>query len=209
MRLQPAAFNRLLNGIGQSFVWRKGYACPCTNKNSGQPKANCAHCSGKGRTWGEGLPGIAGVVSQTKLKHFATFGVFEKDDMLLSIPSDSPLYAIGQFDRVEAQNRTEPFSINLVRGLNDTVRHRVHSLERCFWLDTSDAIREAPLPKISDSGAVSWASGAPPSGATFSLTGRRYPEYFCFLEIPTDRPMHHGAPLPRRVVLRRFDLFGR
>ena len=34
------------------------------------------------------------------------------------------------------------------------------------------------------------------------------PEYYCFQEIPIDRPEHSGAALPRRVALRRFDLFG-
>lgn len=209
MQLQASAFNRMLNGVGQAFHWRRGYACPCVTRSSGQPKPNCSHCSGKGRTWGEGQDGTAGVISQSKLRNYSALGIWDKDDMMLSIPSDSPLYAIGEFDRVMALHRSEPFSINLVRGLSDTLRLPVVSVERCYWLDANDAVREASLPTVAANGTISWAGAAPPAGTTYSLTGRRRPEYFCYLEIPTDRPMHHGEPLPRRVVLRRFDLFGR
>lgn len=209
MRLSPTAFNRHLNGLGQSFDWRRGYACPCVNPNSGQAKANCKQCAGKGRLWGDAVTGTAGVVSQSRLRNYATFGVWDADDMMLSIPSDSPLYAMGQYDRVEAKNRTEPFSINFIRGLNDKIHFDVVSLERCFRLDAQENIVELPLPTINPDGSFSWASGAPPAQAQFSLTGRRRPEYYCYLELPTDRPMQQGSPLPRKVVLRRFDLFGR
>ncbi|MCK7579808.1 MAG: hypothetical protein MZV65_31715 [Chromatiales bacterium] len=44
---------------------------------------------------------------------------------------------------------------------------------------------------------------------TYTLAGRAYPEYFCYGDFPQDRAHHHGEPLPRKVVLRKFDLFGR
>lgn len=209
MRLSSPAFNRHLNSMGQAFRWRRGYACPCVNPNSGQAKANCKQCSGKGRLWGAGVDGVAGVVSQSRMRNYATFGVWDADDMMLSIPSDSPLYAMGQFDRVEAVNRTEPFSISFLRGLNDVIRFDVVSLERCFRLDANENIVELPLPTINPNGTMTWAAGGPPAQSSFSLTGRRRPEYFCYLELPTDRPIHYGETLPRKVVLRRFDLFGR
>lgn len=210
MRLNASAFNRMLTANGQTFGLRRGFACPCTTNGSGQPKSTCKQCSGKGRLWGKGVVnGAAGIVSQAKMRSFAAFGVWDKDDIMLSIPSNSPLYAMGQYDRVMAVNRSEPFSMSLKRGLNDTLRLPVVSLERCFWLDASEEIREASLPTVSPDGVLSWSGVAPPAGVTFSLTGRRRPEYFCFVELPTDRPMHHGEPLPRRVALRRFDLFGR
>jgi hypothetical protein len=211
MRLNPIAFNRMINGMGMSFGWRRGYACPCITRNSGQPKPNCGHCHGKGRQWAPTPTiGTAGRVSQSKQRHYAIPGVWDADDIMLSIPSDSPLYAMGQYDRIDALNQSEPFSVALVRGLNDVLRLPVISLERCFYLDMSDAVHEAALPVIASNGTISWPNGgAPPAGVTFSLTGRRRPEYFCWMEIPTDRPMHFGAKLPRKVVLRRFDLFGR
>jgi len=41
------------------------------------------------------------------------------------------------------------------------------------------------------------------------LTGRRRQEYFVYAEMPFDRPIHYGLTLPRRVVIRRFDLYGK
>ena len=43
----------------------------------------------------------------------------------------------------------------------------------------------------------------------YSMTGRRLPEYICYHDFPQDRAHHSGARLPRKVVLRKFDLLGR
>lgn len=210
MQLSPRRFNRLLNHLGQSFAWRKGFACPCVNRASGQPNPQCSHCDGKGRLWDvEAQTGTAGVISQTKLRNYVQFGPWDQDDMMLSIGSDSPLYPLGRFDRVDAINRTEPFSIAFVRGLNDTIRFPIVSIDRAFYIGANDALTELPVPTVNPDGTLNWNGNAPPANVQFSLTGRRRPQYYCYLEIPTDRPMHHGEPLPRKVVLRRFELFGR
>ena len=210
MKLSARAFNRHLNHMGQSFSWRRGYACPCVSRDSGQPNPQCNHCEGKGRLWNdEAVTGTAGVVSQTKLRQYEQFGPFDKDDIMLSIGSDSPLYAMGQFDRMVALQRTEPFSLTLVRGLNDTIRFPIISIDRAIQINAQDQLVDLPLPKVKADGTLDWDGTPPPAGLNFSLTGRRRPQYFCYLELPTDRPMHHGEPLPRKLILRRFDLFGR
>lgn len=210
MRLSPVDFNSFLNQMGQIFGWRKAYACPCINQHSGAPKPNCPHCSGKGRLWDVSIEGLSGITGREAMKEFATFGVLDAGDIMLSIPSDSPLYAMGQYDRVLAKNRSEPFSLNFVRGQNDLIRFPVLSIERVFWLDDANVIHEAaPLPTVGATGIIAWGASAPPLGETYSVTGRRTPEFFCYQELPFDRPHHAGEPLPRRVVLRRFDLYGR
>ena len=209
MRLSSAKFNGLLNSIGQTFGWRKAYACPCVNPNSGAASASCPHCGGKGRLWDASIEGRAGIVGRDQMKDFATFGVLDAGDIMLSIPSDSPLYVIGQYDRVSAKDRSEPFSLTMVRGRNDLMRLPAVSLERAFWLDSAKAIQESDVPAVGVGGVLSWGDNPPPAGATYSLTGRRTPEYFVYQELPADRPMHFGEPLPRRVVLRKFDLYGR
>lgn len=208
MRLSSAAFNRFLGQMGQTFAWRKSYACPCINKNSGQADPKCPHCSGKGRLWRGAVEGEAGIVSRSRMREFAVFGIWDQDDIMLSIPSNSPLYDMGQFDRVAALNRSEPFSINLIRGLNDVVKFSVLSVDRAFYLQNGNIV-DLALPTVTEDGALNWGANPPPAGVTFSLTGRRTPEYFVYQELPTDRPLHFGAKLPRRVTLRRFDLFGR
>lgn len=209
MKLSSAAFNRHLNHMGQRFSWRPGYACPCVSRESGQPNPKCSHCSGKGRMWGDATDGIAGVVSQRRLRNYSTFGPWDKDDMMLSIGSDSPLYGLGQFDRIMSIDRSEPFSVALVRGLNDMIRFPVIELTRAFYIDAGDFIVDLDLPKINPDGTLDWGTSPPPANLSYSLSGRRPPEYFCYVELPTDRPQHSGEKLPRKVVLRRFDLFGR
>lgn len=208
MKLSSASFNRMLNQLGQSFSWRRGYACPCINRSSGQAKPNCPHCLGKGRLWSDAVVGSAGIVSREKMRQFASFGIWDVDDIMLSIPSDSPLYAMGQYDRVAALNRSEPFSLNLIMGLNDSIRFPILSVDRVFTIE-DDELRDYEIPTVLEDGSLEWPGDVPSSGATVSFTGRRSPEYFCYMEIPVDRPLHFGEKLPRRVTLRRFDLFGR
>jgi hypothetical protein len=151
------------------------------------------------------VPGEAGLVSREKMRNFAAFGEWDSDDIMLSIPSDSAFFAMGQFDRVTALNRSEPFSFNVVSGINSQLLFSIISVERVFWLVDGEIV-EGALPAVHD-GDLVWSFGAPPAGVTYSITGRRIPEYFCYMELPTDRPLHYGEKLPRRVVLRRFDLF--
>ena len=209
MRLSPSAFNAHLNVMGQSFGWRKAFACPCINPNSGAPKPNCQHCLGKGRLWSASVAGKAGIIGRDALRDFASFGVWDQGDIMLSIPSDSPLYQIGQYDRAMSTNRSEPLSINMTRGQNDIMRTPVLSIDRAFWLDSANVIQESGAPTVGVDGILVWNTNAPPVGTTYSLTGRRRQEYFVYAEMPFDRPIHYGLTLPRRVVIRRFDLYGK
>lgn len=207
MRLDPLKFNALLNGIGQQASWRRSFACPCVNPHSGHARADCAVCRGLGRSWAGAMPGIVAVAGRDVQKNWAAFGRWDAGDVVISIPSDSALYGIGEFDRVVLENRTEPFSLNVVDGYNDMSRMIVVSVERVFWLDEAGAVVEGALPVVQPDGSLSWPS-PPPDGVTYSVTGRRKAEHYVFYEMPADRPHHAGAALPRKVVLRRFDLFG-
>lgn len=209
MRLNPTDFDRLLNGLGQNFTLRKAFACPCVNPHSGAAKPNCPFCEGKGRQWTAGVDGKAAVVSRNAMRKVVDIGFMDAGDMMISIPSDSPIYQIGQFDRVLTRNRTEPFSKNMVRGQNDVLKLPVLLIERAYWIDKTGQMVEAEPPTVGADGVLSWRANAPPMGTTYSLTGRQQQEYFVYQEMPFDRPMHFGSTLPRRVILRRFDLLGR
>ena len=83
-------------------------------------------------------------------------------------------------------------------------------IDRVFWIDAvTKALVEGPLPSLGADGRPVWGADAPPPGVTYSITGQRLPEYYCLVEMPSSRNEHSGASLPRRVVLRRFDLLGR
>ena len=139
----------------------------------------------------------------------AEFGFWDDGDVMVSIPSDSPLYEIKGYDRVTMINRTEPFSMSVITGVNDSFKFHVTQVDSVQWINSGGTLENGFLPNIID-GALSWDIGtAPNDGGQYTLSGRRHPEYFCYQDQPLDRPHQFGEPLPRRIVLKRFDTFGR
>lgn len=213
MRLNPNAFNRFLRGIGQRVTWRRSFACACVNPASGAPDPKHALCAGKGRIWNDPVETVTGIASQEVVAEWAQSGQWESGDMILSIPSDSPLWDAGQFDRVKMLNSTTVFSQPLTHGaVTERLIFAVHSVNRCFWLHpTTRLIVEGGVPVVSDNGMLSWIGGIgePPPGVTYSITGLKYDEYFIFGGLPSDRNEHSGSRLPKHVVARKWDLFSR
>ncbi len=205
--LSPGKFNALLNKMGQSIAWRKAYDCPCADPNSGAARYGCAQCGQTGIIWNPPVTAVAALAGQKVQRAWATFGLWEQGDVVLSLPSDSALYAMGEFDRAEFSDSSTPYSIKLTRGSSDVMPFTVSSVDRVFWLDTNDQIVEGGIPTVAADGTLTWISGEPPVGTQYSITGRKRPEYFCWGEFPQDRAHQGGTALPRRVVLRSFDLF--
>lgn len=213
MRLNPAAFDRHLANIGQRVLWRQSFACACVNPASGAPDPKHALCMGKGRLWARPVETVTGVARQETLAEWAQFGLWESGDMVLSIPQNSPLWDAGQFDRVTLLNSSDVFSQPLTRGApNERLIFHVASVTRCFWLHpVTREVVEGRVPVIDADGRPSWPGGVgePPPGTVYSLTGTKYDEYYVFSMFPSDRNQHQGVRLPKRVVVRRFDMFSR
>lgn len=212
MRFNSSAFDRFLVDIGQDVQWRRSFSCACVNLASGQPDPKHALCSGKGRIWEPPITTVTGVASQKVQMQWAQMGQWEQGDMVLSIPQVSPLWNAGQYDRVTSMNSTDVFSQPLVRGApTERLIFAVASVTRCFWLHPQTrVIVEGGLPVVSATGTLSWPNGGePPPGMTYSLTGTKHAEYFIWGEMTSDRNQHSGMALPRRVVARKWDLFGR
>ena len=208
MQFSPDRFNKVINGRAQSMEWRKGYACPCVSRSSGAAAPNCPHCHGKGTLWDDAIPGLAALTERDTLRQWKDFGMLDSGDVVMIISSDSVLYDIGQNDRVIMKNRTVPFSLNLVSGVRDTLRLPVVSLDRIFWFLEDGSLSDGEIPDITPDGVMDFRYPPPPD-TTYSVTGRQNPEYFVWTSLPADRPHHQGARLPRRVVLRKWDLYGR
>lgn len=208
MQLDPSAFNALLNHIGQSFAWKKAFSCPCVDPATNAPQLACLHCHGKGFLWSAAVSGVAGVPSQKVQREFAKLGQWESGDMMLSVGSDSPLYEMGERDRVMQLNGSDPFSMNLRKGHNDRLPWTVKQIDRVFWISGGTLV-EGSIPTQQADGTLLFTAGAPPAGMSYSVSGKKFSEYFVFQEFPSDRGHHFGAKLPIRVQLRRFDLFGR
>jgi hypothetical protein len=211
MRLSPAAFNRHLKHMGQNVEWRAATACPCVNPFSGAADPTCPQCRGKGHTWAAAVAGVVGVTRQDTNPEWKDFGNFEAGDMTLSIGSDSPLYDMGRFDRVVLMNATDRFSRVMTRGEGDFLDLRLKSIDRVFWLNSAKTTQiEGGIPDWNPiTGALTWEEGEPPFGTQYSITGEKYEEYFAWVMLPSSRNEHQGAPLPKRMTARRWDLFGR
>lgn len=156
MKLSPAKFNRFMNHIGQRCSWRRAYDCPCINPHSGAALHNCEFCGGKGQTWADPVEGVAGLAGHRVQREWAQFGIWESGDLVVTIPESSPLYAMGQFDRVTMLNATDRFDLTLTRGQNDTLNFPVAAVERVFWLDENDDVVEGVIPTIAADGSVTW-----------------------------------------------------
>ena len=213
MKFNPVAFDRHLKNIGQQIVWRKSYACACVNPASGNPDPKHALCSGNGRIWDDGVPSVVGIASQQTLAEWVQSGLYEAGDMVMSIPQASPMWDANQFDRIVMLNSTDGFSQPLVRGTpTERLIFTPASIGRVFWLNPTDRnqIVEGGIPVCDANGYLSWPNGgAPPMGASYSMTGEKVTEYFIFGQFPSDRNEHSGMRLPKRLVARKWDLFGR
>lgn len=174
---------------------------------------DCPVCKGIGVFWDDPVTCRAGMSGQRAQREWAQFGLYESGDLVFTIPSDTPMYRIGESDRVTLLNNTDRFSVTLVRGANDIVQHAVVNIDRVFWLSDDSEIVDGSIPTYNPAtGALSWSEGdegQPSAGRTYAVNGTRYLEYYCFKDLTTDRNHHFGAALPRKVVLRRFDLWGR
>lgn len=212
MKLNPVAFDRHLNHMGQRLKWRRSYACACVNPDSGAPDPKHALCQGKGRLWLAGVDTVAGVVHQGADVQWEQPGAWETGDMILSVQQSSPMWDAGQFDRVLLMNSNDVFSQPMKRfAPNERLLFTVEKFIRVFWLHpvTKTEI-EGGLPVVDASGYLSWPNGGePPPGTVYSLTGQKYDEYFIFQNYPSDRNEHQGARLPKKMQLRKWDLFGR
>lgn len=159
--------------------------------------------------WDAPIECVSGVSQQNVNPKFADFGTFEQGDLTMTIPSDSPIYDAGRFDRVTLLNSTDVFSRTMVRGDNDNLSDlTVQSVSRVFWI-AAGVIVDGGIPSVSDTGVLTWASGSPASGAQYSITGTKFADYFIYDMLPSDRNEHSGAALPKRATLKRFDLFGK
>ncbi len=212
MQFSPAAFNAHLAAIGQQYAWRKSYACPCIDPHSGAARPSCPLCAGKGRQWNAPINGVAGMAGAKMQREWAQFGVYESGDVVMTIGSDSPMYGIGQFDRVTALNATNAFSVVLTHGAQgERLLMTVASIDRVFWLMQDGTLTiDGGIPLVAANGMLSWPNGGtPPAGAKYTVSGTKLLEYFCYGDFASNRNMQSGSPLPKRIVLRDFDLFNR
>lgn len=207
MQLEPCAFNELLGSMGQEVLWYRSYRCPCVDQHSNAAKPGCPRCAARGVFFDKPVGCRIGVAGQRLQKQWANFGVYESGDMVCSLPSDTPAYDMAHGDRVVMLNAEDQFQLTLQRGMRDNLKPLIVTrVVRVFWLNQAGEIVEGGIPTVSTDGTLTFPAGAPPSGTKYTVVGYKRPDYHCWGEYPSDRGMHGGALLPRRVVLRSSNV---
>lgn len=212
MRFNKQWFNRHLANIGQQMIWRKAYACSCVNPDSGAPDPKCGLCGKKGRIWVDGTETVCALAGQKTHAEWANTSMWEAGDVVVTIPENSPMWDAGQFDKVIMLNATDRFSLPLRRGGHgdNLSMYEVKSIERVFWKHPqTGALVEGGIPELQPDGQLVWTDREPPPGTSYSITGWQFSAYFVWGDFPSNRNSHSGMRLPKRVVLRRWDLLGR
>lgn len=215
MQLSPGRFNGFLSSIGQKVVWRRAQLCPCRDTYSDAARQGCPVCDGKGLFWGDPQPAYLGLSGAKAQQQWATFGAYQQGDVVVTLPSDTPIYDLADNDRVLFADSTVGFTQIFRRGVDDDpLPFAVKSIERVFWLDPDGEMTiDGDIPIADGDNRLRWASAtpiAPTAGQQYSMTGRKNTEYFVALSsLVQDRAHHHGAKLPRTCVLRAWDLYGR
>lgn len=232
-QLDPAKFNRLLSnkrpGLGQNVSWRRSFLCPCRSFTSGSPQQGCPICGGRGVAWDPAIPAWTALAGMKIAREWALFGLWQSGDVVISIPEDSPLFDIGENDRVDFPDSSQPFSIILMGGIS-VLPFPIKSISRVVWKDPgTHLLVTGGIPTVGPGNVLSWGlpdpfsddfsdqfgagrapadSIGPPDGVQYSISGQRIPQYWMFRDLVQDRHHHAGLRLPRRVALRAFDLFG-
>lgn len=213
MRFNRQKFNRFLTNIGQEVIWKHSHSCACVNPETGSANPKHALCNGKGRIWAPGVKTTIGISKQDTDENLAAMGHYDTGDLSVTIPENSPAWdGCGQFDRVMMLNSTDVFSLPLKRGApTERLIFSVSKVTRVFWLNSGGQLVEGGIPVVNQDGTLTWVGGIgePPPGASYSITGEKFTEYYVYGHFPSDRNEHKGMRLPKRCVLRKFDLFNR
>jgi hypothetical protein len=211
MRLSPQLLDQHLNLKAQPMAWRRASLCPCRDPHTGGADSDCPNCNGIGTFWAAPRAALAPTTAARAARNFADFGRWEDGDVMLSVPGDSPLWGAGENDRVTLLKGEMPFQVKLAHDSLSRLNFSVARLDRCFWLSPNTRLPiEASLPRVdAQTGVVAWTdlTDAPDPGAQFTLIGVKRPEYFLYRDLPVSRSHFDGLRLPKRMLLRRFDLW--
>lgn len=202
--------NNMLSSLGQTAQWQQARICPCRSSTSGGANVNDPVCGGTGYLWSNPIACKIALEAMNTGREYAMTAEWEKGDIVATLPSDSPAYQAGEYDRLTLTQSSLRINHILTRGVNDALRYRHPiSIEEVFSVVGGAKTILTPNLDFSLIGnAISWNTNVIPVGTQYSITYTAHPEYFFYKELVMDRP-HGGRSLPRKVHLRLMELFGR
>lgn len=215
--LSPTRFNALLSNLGQTVQRRKAVACPCRAENSNAGLPGCVVCQGKGIYWAIPVESYLGISGMQVQRHWAQFGSYEAGDVVVTVPSDADAYLLSDYDRILFLNSSQTFSQVFRKDVDDNpIPFAIQSIEDVTWLEPDpitliqEVVTAMPTPTLDDDRTLDWTGCDTPPSGQYTLTGKRYAEYFVAPGSMVQLRQHHfGASLPHKAVLRRWEIFER
>ena len=204
------SLNTMLSNLGQMAHWQQAQLCPCRSATSGGPNVKDPVCAGTGYLWSNPISCKIALEGMNTGREFAMTTGWEKGDIMATLPSNSPAYQAGEYDRLTLIQSSIRINHLLTRGGNDYLRYRSPiDIVEVFAIVGGQKRVLTPNVDFSLIGhAISWNTNVIPVGTQYSILYTAHPEYFVFKELVMDRP-HGGRALPRKVHLRLMELFGR
>jgi len=202
----------LNNGItraGQPALWFQAFTCPCRKPETLGADPTCPVCDGRGSRWDAGVAVQIGFATPQATREFDLPTAWVNGDAMITLPTDSPAYHAGEYDRFVLTETTYRYSSILSRGTTDTLPyHRIACVERVWMIANGQPItlREYVDYRLDENRLV-WLTNAVPVGTQYAVQYRAMAEYFVFKDLVQD---HHafGDALPRKVHVRVMSLFG-
>ena len=200
----------MLELIGQAATWERASRCPCRSTRTGGADVACVVCKGIGWIWDAPQPCAFGVSGSTPSRKFAAFGEWEDGDVLLTIPSDSLAYDMGERDRITMTQSSLRSTEVLTRGTNETLRYSQPIALSTVWGIVANARQEFydSIDFQLDGHTMLWLTTTLSAGQQYSVLYTARPQYFVYRELVGDRPMG-GRSMPRKVHVKLMELFNR
>lgn len=204
-------FNAMLALAGQPATWERALVCPCRTTRTGGADPACAVCQGRGFIWESPQAVTIGLNGVNLRREWAPFSQWENGDIVAIIPSDSPAYRAGEYDRFTLTQAVLPLTMILTRGVNDTLKYRTIQSVLKVWAIVNGAKKEF-VEVVAGEGdytlngnTFAWVTNELQPGQQYSVLFEAHPEYGVYKDLLHDRPIG-GQALPRRVHLRHMPL---
>lgn len=208
MQLSEELFNTFLGNIGVRVAWSRASECPCRTTRTGGTNVDCPVCEGLRYIWEEAIPTTIGLQGLKLDRQFGAMAEWQKGDAIATIPSDSPAYVCGEYDRFIVTDAENRFNVVLTKGKDRLKHNGVKAIERVFSVigGTVQEYQEWDHYERNGRDLIWYDSAGMPMGTQYSIRYVASPEYFVYRDLPQDRPQF-SLNLPRKVTVRLMDLF--
>lgn len=208
MQLSEELFNTFLGNVGVVVTWSRASECPCRVARTGGTNVDCPVCEGLRYVWDGAVETRIGLTGLKIDRQFGQMVEWQKGDALATIPSDSPAYVCGEYDRFMVTDGENRFNAVLTKGKDRLKHNGVKAIERVFSVMGGNVndYQEWDHYEMNGRELVWHPSAGIPEGTQYSVRYVASPEYFVYRDLPQDRPQF-SLDLPRKVPLRLMDLF--